>query len=520
MSLANAFLVALVAKISLAGFAVFNPQNNFFTWFFGFWLPIAVMVAYMIFGYGKTKNSTLDDQLSYGDSCYYLGFLFTIASIILSLYIIGVTKDEFNAADLAIRFAAAMVTTLLGMAIRVYLVTFAKNRFKKKLEETDGEIHGDEPEGGSSQEIYIEAHLKNLEKLNKSLVLNIDATEKLRTNLVNLGARVTNDIELNCKSFQTFTDEMMNQTREIMGNHQKEFQDAMTSCVTNASGQLSEMLSASTSNTQKYVEDSLKKVNTVALDTVEQIDKVANHTVSQVDTLVKNTVGQVDTLVKNSVGQVNTLVKNTVQQVDNVAQNSINRVDNAAQNSIDKMSSVTELSLHKIERSVEGASLQKEKVTSQLEESIENISNASKVFAKRLSVDILPTQEWQESLNKVSLRLNSVVDNFAKKTNDVADITNSAQQKIHDYSLVLTQSTQGVKDELEVVIASFKDTAQEAKQMNVDLERAVHLKADKLERKIDNVNAKTDQLVGQIQQLDQTIKTDSSKKGFIGRFFS
>ena len=99
MSLATAFIITLTTKIALAAFAALQPQNTSLTWIFGFWLPISAMFIYITFGHFKTKKSSLDERLNYGDSCYYLGFLFTIASIILSLYIIGVSNEEFNAAD-------------------------------------------------------------------------------------------------------------------------------------------------------------------------------------------------------------------------------------------------------------------------------------------------------------------------------------------------------------------------------------------------------------------------------------
>lgn len=54
---------------------------------------------------------------------------------------------------------------------------------------------------------------------------NIDATEKLRVNLVDLGARITSDIEVNSKAFQTFTEEMIKQSQLTMQNHHALFQE-------------------------------------------------------------------------------------------------------------------------------------------------------------------------------------------------------------------------------------------------------------------------------------------------------
>lgn len=502
MSLANAFVLALFFKILSAAFAATQPENVGFTWLFGFWLPIIAMIIYMVYGYIKTKKAPLDDQLNYGDSCYYLGFLFTIASIILALYIIGKTEGDFDPADLAIRVAAAMVTTLLGMAMRVYWVTFGKRRLDQNEVSNDGRIHGDEPSGGSSQEIYIEAHLKNLEKLNKSLVLNIDATERLRNNLVNLGARITNDIEVNCKAFQTFMEEMVEQTRTVMQNHQNEFHDAMSASVMTTKEQLSTLITESTEQTQKYVEDSLKNVDTTAKKSIEKVDAVAVSSVEQVDAAVKN----------------------TIQKVDEVAQRSVDKIDSVIQQSVDTMNSVTELSAQKVSdialHTMEGVSTQSEKMTSQLQASIENISNASKVFADRVSVETLPTQEWKNSLNKVSQHLDAVVDNFAKKTNAVVDTSMNVQKNVQDFGQTLVSSVMLAKEELNQATESFKQNARDAKQANEELGKVVHSEVSSLEQKMNQISQKSNHLSAQIQQLDHTIKTaPAEKKGFISRLF-
>lgn len=105
---------------------IFNP-----IWLFGFTLPLAAMGIYCYVGYRKAKTGSSRVLRAFGDSCYYLGFLFTIASIILALS--GIGENEFNLSVIALRFAAAMVTTLIGMAIRICLITFADtpNVFKK-----------------------------------------------------------------------------------------------------------------------------------------------------------------------------------------------------------------------------------------------------------------------------------------------------------------------------------------------------------------------------------------------------
>ncbi len=119
INIQNLFALALVLKVgsSFLGWRFNDP------WILGFGIPIAFMLAYIIIGIKSEKPGISDDK--FADSCYYLGFIFTITSIIFSLFDLPHIGDNIN--DIAIRFGAAMVSTVLGLAVRVYLVTFKMN---------------------------------------------------------------------------------------------------------------------------------------------------------------------------------------------------------------------------------------------------------------------------------------------------------------------------------------------------------------------------------------------------------
>lgn len=133
------FSITLAAKIGSVVIAFWMERNgasgiyqNFGSfinnpiWLWGFTLPFVFMLIYCGVGYLKVKGRNRGELQAYGDSCYYLGFLFTIASIILALT--GISEEEFLVSNIALRFAAAMVTTLIGMAIRILIVTFATRK--------------------------------------------------------------------------------------------------------------------------------------------------------------------------------------------------------------------------------------------------------------------------------------------------------------------------------------------------------------------------------------------------------
>lgn len=113
------FLVTLILKVgaSFLGWMLRDP------WVLGFTVPLVFMSAYIVLGYYRRDNDVTDEK--FADSCYYLGFIFTITSIIFSLFDLPNIGTRIQ--DIAVRFGAAMVSTVLGLGVRVYLVSFKKD---------------------------------------------------------------------------------------------------------------------------------------------------------------------------------------------------------------------------------------------------------------------------------------------------------------------------------------------------------------------------------------------------------
>jgi ABC-type transporter Mla subunit MlaD len=121
LNIQRLFGLALVSKVVLAalGYVFDSPL------WLGFVAPVVVMVAYMVVGY-KTRGHEISEE-KFADSCYYLGFIFTIASIVVCLLDVPKMSASNGLQGIALRFGAAMVSTVLGMAVRVYLVSFRKD---------------------------------------------------------------------------------------------------------------------------------------------------------------------------------------------------------------------------------------------------------------------------------------------------------------------------------------------------------------------------------------------------------
>ncbi len=119
ISIKKLFVVTLILKVCFSGigWAIDDP------WIFGFFLPLGVMMLYIIVGLRRKKREISDEK--FADTCYYLGFIFTITSIIFSLFDLPQIGTRMTA--IAVRFGAAMVSTVLGLGVRVYVVSFRRD---------------------------------------------------------------------------------------------------------------------------------------------------------------------------------------------------------------------------------------------------------------------------------------------------------------------------------------------------------------------------------------------------------
>ncbi|MCY1280701.1 hypothetical protein D9M70_294920 [compost metagenome] len=151
ISLKNLFILTCILKVasSFVGWYLHEP------WVFGLLLPLVFMTAYILIGH-RMRDSDISAE-KFADSCYYLGFIFTIASIIFSLFDLPNIGTDLT--NIAVRFGAAMVSTVLGLAVRVALVSFRPN--------TDDAIRNVEDQ-------VIEASRKLSDELQKSLDRVVD----------------------------------------------------------------------------------------------------------------------------------------------------------------------------------------------------------------------------------------------------------------------------------------------------------------------------------------------------------
>ena len=97
-------------------------------------IPLVAMITYA--GLGLWGDPVAAEGQQFADSIYYLGFLFTLLSLIASLFLFSASGQvDFSA--FVSRFGLALSTTVVGLGIRVALSSFgveAEESFRKSEE--------------------------------------------------------------------------------------------------------------------------------------------------------------------------------------------------------------------------------------------------------------------------------------------------------------------------------------------------------------------------------------------------
>ena len=152
ISLQRVFLVIIIIKVicSVLSWLLNSP------WIIGLSIPLLLMVVYIVFGLNKPNREISDER--FADSCYYLGFVFTISSIVVSLFDLQNIGSKIG--DISIRFGAAMISTVLGLIVRVYLVNFRQD-FKDALNIAEDSLL----ESAKKFRIHLEISVDNLRNL-------------------------------------------------------------------------------------------------------------------------------------------------------------------------------------------------------------------------------------------------------------------------------------------------------------------------------------------------------------------
>jgi hypothetical protein len=180
------FLVALVSGVIFILMGGFADQP-----YLSVVLTVLAMITYFLIGQKIVERELLTNE-QFADSNYYLGFLFTLVSLASSLYILssGDMKGGLLTSLIG-QFGISISTTIVGLSLRIYLLSFAPNigsniesfnlMIMEKLQILNDHIgHSiDQTKTFSNViddkvDLFIDKTLKSVEEYNERLIESLD----------------------------------------------------------------------------------------------------------------------------------------------------------------------------------------------------------------------------------------------------------------------------------------------------------------------------------------------------------
>lgn len=233
---------------------------------------VAVMLGYGFWVWYRTRLLYNVEQIA--DSLYYLGFLFTLMALLFNL-VPGLSgaPDAPNTAMVLQRFGLALVTTIVGMGGRLYLI-----QFRREIADEEQEIHDQiaaavhrlaheldlsvgylKDASAQVSRTFIESANVAITSINDVASTASEALEKTAKAKRDATAEQIDEAILtfqdaigkSAESMQRFTDDTIGQTRRIIGNLESKLDsieppDDLFSGVRNMLGELEQSIEQTT----------------------------------------------------------------------------------------------------------------------------------------------------------------------------------------------------------------------------------------------------------------------------------
>lgn len=381
------FLVCCGLKLALTGLGWFFDS----LWVMGVTLPLTVMGIYIFVGYNFRDSSVSDEK--FADSCYYMGFIFTIASIIVSLFDLHRIGDDLFV--ISLRFGAAMISTVAGLFVRVWLVSFRAS--------TDDAIQGVEDQ-------VVDAS----NRLTNEFVKSFEALQYFRGEVMTAAKVAVESVKI---EFET----IVRNNNEQMDTYFKECQEknnaaflAIISDVKNASLGLSSTVAKyakSSESAMQKADDGVGKHLQVLLDRLHSLSfpddlfaKKLEHSISSLRQSTDSVNIGVIELAQGVHGAARAVEK-TVAEINIKGSNLVHVLDVA-----EDVADMQEKLLHVIENQSQSVSDQSREVLAIFRTAQNATRDAQEQLLLRLDANTEVVQKTMESVGRLSDSLNTVIN--------------------------------------------------------------------------------------------------------------
>jgi hypothetical protein len=332
-----------------------------------------------------------------GDNFYYLGFIYTLASLSAALVEL---RSGVNSSAILGAFGTALVTTIVGIAGRVIFV-----QMRSEIDTVEEEIRREIAEGSTQLKGQLSAALNDLDTFRTGV--RQASAECLKEN--------SHYAKANIHQISAVAQEVAAKISEAFAANHAVAQEA--------AAKISEAFAANHSEAQKTLELVSKTSSAVArlinrIDTAELGTAKAN--IEQISSVAQQAASRIEEAFSAKQSQAQTLT-NAITKASAAIDKFATRIESAdvptVKTHIEQISSVAQQAATRID----AAFADKSVATRELLELTARTSSSVERFIHRLETSKLPTDELESRLNSFTAKLETLLARFGATVTAVAE---------------------------------------------------------------------------------------------------
>ena len=215
--------------------------------------PLLIMFAYISY-FKKHTDAAHRDQ--FADSLYYLGFLLTIFSLLVSLVPYLFQGEEMSATSLLGKFGVALSTTLIGLTGRIYFTSFEVSE-----EDYPEFVRGEVENSLNELRTELSHSAEVVKKFNKEVETSLDG---LKDSLKS-AAESIHDFS------QEITRDAMDEARSKLSDAVDESAEKLSRAVEESAGKLSGAMEGAVGTMYETVSESSRQLNEAVANSAEMV---------------------------------------------------------------------------------------------------------------------------------------------------------------------------------------------------------------------------------------------------------
>lgn len=407
--------------------------------------PVSLVLLYF-FSTLKVKNTDLSKS-KIGDSCYFLGFSFTLVSLAAALLHLGSQESEIvNTSAIVGSFGAALSTTLTGLLCRLYLTTLSSS-FQSSKEKLEEEIESAMSEFSLQLQILVDEVNTGITAIGRqigdtNLELNKSYKGQMADNIKSISGAIANfsqrldEVEISKDMVVKPINTAMSSLIENLNNQSADMADIYKD-IASGTSQLSEQINKSNNLVNDYIQkfsDEFAKISEeqvlVFKNTLEGVTDSFETNVSNVDALKTNLTDSIDGELRKLKDSLSSISK--ITQANNETMQKTNDINQNA-------SKVLEAMAEKIPQIVDS-----------IENSIDPINKSSE------DMDLLSSSV--RSLKDNLSETQSILEEFNVEAVDLASKAKKTSKSIDDASVQLSNDISSVYKDLAKQIKALRET--------------------------------------------------------------